>query len=611
MLYSVSGQDTPNKHQQSQFKQPLNPSNQFTCTLTNNNPFSLCSLSGTTGSNSSILNKHINNSNINESDPDVLSHLIHTSVSDEGLLISKASCVSDTSTESSTGHRPVNESVHSLSKEKSDGGMTEGWKDDVKRGKNNIDEQEKNEKQQWNRDEIQGEDVKEGGSAGETRGTLVAQTTDRADRREDSQRSTEDVEDTKQPETETKDTADGAEERGKTGPHMPETQILVQTTTDTTAEKSDTQQVVDFMDTEPPLAACAPSDCSQSLSQKVSEKVEDSSHVNKGFETRREVHTFCSDEHQSVRHGPNSGIQEVQRLGHDEANTFAQDQVFEKTTEEMPSDKSAANIPTELCEPQNQSSICSSQINTAALPAQSDNINNLETKQTQRTNPSDITSNMKQTYEMCDTHVRKDGVLLEIMVEPQALPQISQQEVGQPKSLVTDDDDDDDCRAFKKREGQSNVDTPENNACEPVQRPVGKSNLEDPCVDITIDTADLESEVETGRCQEHMKNNKAEDADDAKTTKGGADLKLSASSSHENDASPQTFSKKCYEQSPAKEMLLDDTNESFLPSNMTYRSAFDWASAQRKAVSSRTKSDVSVLHQFVQVSQLKNVSITI
>lgn len=595
MLYSVSGQDTPNKHQQSQFKQPLNPSNQFTCTLTNNNPFSLCSLSGTTASNSSILNKHINNSNINESDPDVLSHLIHTSVSDEGLRISKASCVNDTSTESSTGHRSVNESVHSLSKEKSDGGMTEGWKDDVKRGKNNIDEQEKIEEQQWNRDEIQGEDVKEGGSARETRGTLVAQTTDRADRREDSQRSTEDVEDTKQPETETKDRADGAEERGKTGPHMPETQ----TTTDTSTEKSDTQQVVDFMDTKPPLAACAPSD-SQSASQKVSEKVEDSSHVNKGCETRREVHTFCSDEHQSVRHGPNSGIQEVQRLGHDGANTFAQDQVFEKITEEMPSDKSAANIPTELCEPQNRSSICSSQINTAALPAQSDNVNNLETKQTQRTNPSDITSNMKQTDEMCDTHVRKDGVLLEIMVEPQALPQISEQEGGQPKPLVTDDDDDDDCRAFKKREGQSNVDTRENNACEPVQRPLGKSNLEDPRVDIT-----------TGHCQEHMKNVKVEDADDAKMTKGGADLKLSASSSHENDASAQTFSKKCYEQSPAKEMLLDDTNESFLPSNMTYRSAFDWASAQRKAVSSRTKSDVSVLHRFVQVSQFKNVSITI
>ncbi len=431
----------------------------------------------------------------------------------------------------------------------------QGWKDDVKQGKNNRKEEERNEEQQWNREEVQGEDVKEGGGAGGKRGTLMTQTTDRADRREDSQRSTEDTGDTKQPETETKDRAegegtDGAEERAKKGlhtPETPETQIPVQTTTDTTTEKSDTQKVIDFMDAEPPLAACEPSDC---LSQTVSEKDADPSHVNKGCEIRREVHTLCSDEHQSVSHGPNSVIQEVQHLSHDEVQIFAESltqmpspvhHVFKKTTEEKPSD----SIPTEVSEP------------------------------------------LKHTCE-CDTHVNNECALVRTMVKPQALPQsqeISEQECAQLKSLVTDDGD---SSVYKKREGRSNADTRENDPCETAQV----------CVDITVDTVDLESAVETGSCQEHMKN---EDAGDANTTKNETDLKLSVHLSHEDDASPETGREKCYEQCPADEMLLDDNHEWSLPSNKTYRLSFDWASVQRKTVSSRTQSDVSVLHQFVQV----------
>ncbi|XP_051238892.1 coiled-coil domain-containing protein 73-like [Dicentrarchus labrax] len=548
----TGGQDTPNHHQQSQFQQPLNPSKTFTYPLTNNNHFILRNVSD--GSDSNILNKYINNSNTSESDPGVVSDLIQTasSVSDDDLLMSKGSCVSHTST--------------STEKE-------QGWKDDVKRGKNNQEEEERNEEQQWNREEVEGEDVMEGGSAGEKRGTLMTQTTDRADRREDSQRSTEDVRDTKQPETETKDRAEGEgtvgmEERGKTGP---ETQIPTQTTTDTTTGKCDTQQVIDFMDTEPPLAACEPSDCSH----KVSEKDADSSHVDEGSEIRREVHTFCSDEHQSVSHGPNSIIQEKQRLCHHEVQTCAQDtelpthslhQVFEKITEEKPADKSAASIPTEVSEP--HSNICCSQTNIAAQSDNDVSIQELETPETQPSNPSGIISNMKQADETGDTYVSEE------LMRPTS-QEISEQERGEPRTPT--DNEDGDCSAYKKMERQSNVDTCENNAW---QEPV-----ENACADITID---------------NVKNDQINGAGDTETTKSKSDLTLSVHPSHENDASPEIASVKCSGQSPAKEMLLDYINESSLPSNKMYRSSFDWVSARRKTESSTTKSDVSGLHQFVQ-----------
>lgn len=472
----------------------------------------------------------------------------------------------------------------------------QGWKDDVKQVKNNGEEGERIEEQQWNREEVKGEDVKEGGSAGVKRGTLMAQTTDRADRQDCSQGSTEDAGDPKQPETEKKNRAEGegtcgAEERGNTGLHTAETQIPSQTTTDTTTKKSNAQQIIDFMDTEPLLAACEPSDCSQSLFQKISEKDVDSSHVNKEYEIRREVHTFCSDEHQSGNLGPNFVIQEVQSLFHDEDQTFAKSvsqlpspvhQVSEKTKEEKPSNKSAANILTEPSGPLNQSSICSSQTNSAPLAAPSDGIVSVQefkttTTQTQLNNPSDITSDMKQTDKMCDN---EECVLVTTMVESQALPQ----------SQVTDNDDNGYSSAYKKKESQSNVDTCENDAWETAQELMEKSNLKDACADITMDTVNLESWVETGSYQEHMENDEIEDAGHAKTTKSETVLKLSVHPSHESNASPETGSKKCYEQSPAKELLLDDTIELSLPSNKTYRSAFDLGSAQRKTVSHRTMS---------------------
>ncbi|XP_018559579.1 coiled-coil domain-containing protein 73 [Lates calcarifer] len=89
----------------------------------------------------------------------------------------------------------------------------------------------------------------------------------------------------------------GAEERVKTAKHTsktPETHILAQTTTDWTSKKSNIQQVIDCVGSEPPQAVYEPSDNS-SFSQKVIEKDTDSSHVNKEREICREgqlLHTL-------------------------------------------------------------------------------------------------------------------------------------------------------------------------------------------------------------------------------------------------------------------------------------------------------------------------------
>ncbi len=529
-------------------------------------------------------------------------------MSDDGVLISKGSCVSDTLTPSSLHHTSVDRSVNLLSKEMSDGTTSEReLTDDVKPGRSNTEAEKKHEEQQWNREEAQGEDVKERGSAGDKRGTLVAQTTDRADRQEGSGRLTEDPGDTKQPETETKDRAegegtDGAEERGKTGPYTPETQIPTQTTADKTAEESNTLPVIDSMDTEPLLTACEPSECSQNLPQNASEKVADSIHVNNRNQAWSKVYTSSFDDHQNVSHESNSVIQEVQHFSHDEAQISPHSlhhQVSEKNKEET-SDKIAANA-AKPSEPLNQSSV--------ALPAQSDHTVSIQesetTTQTQPSYPSDNLGNVMQTDEMCDTHVRADCVLATAKVESHTLPQsveTTEQQHEELRSLVTDDEDDA-SRVCKKRKGQSNADTGANNACETAQEAVEKSNLQDACVDNVMDTVDAESEVETDSCQKDRK----EDAGDTKTTK--SDITLSAHPSHESDASLETGSKKSYQQHPAEEMRLDDTEKSSLSNNKTYRPSFDWDSAQRKTVCSKTKSDVSVPHPFVQVLQLQHARI--
>ncbi|XP_034390563.1 uncharacterized protein LOC117732061 [Cyclopterus lumpus] len=459
-------------------------------------------------------------------------------------------------------HMCVDGSVDLLSKEQSDegnGGRSEreqGWKHDEGQQRNG-----------------KGEDVKEGGGAAEKRGTLGPQTTERAARREGCPGSTEDAGGPKRPEAAPEDRAEGegthgAEERGKTGLRAAETQIA-QTTTDTMAEKSDTQPAVDLMDTE--LAACEPSDRSQSLLQSVGEEDAASSRVMEGHETPS---VLCrSDEHRGVDDWPNCVAQEAQSLCHDAVQTLAESVTPSpihhvlKPTEEKPYIKSAANMSPELSGSRDQSGVWCSQISTAPSAAKSDGVSLQEsaTTQTRPGDPSDIPSDMKQTD------------------ASRPSPEISQQS-GPLKSLVAEDDGD--SSVFK---GQSNVDTQGNNACE-TQKPTAECTLKNARADATGDAAGLE----TGSRRE------IDGAGDAKMTKSDPDSQPPVHPSHESDATPETGGTKCYERS--QEMLPDDAHELPLLGNASYRSSFDWCTARGRTGSSRDTVDVSVPHQFVQGS---------
>ncbi|XP_026221123.1 myosin-1 [Anabas testudineus] len=529
---ATGGEEVLNHDHQSQYKLPLNNSNLFMCPLITNKLLSFGSHSGT-GTNTNILNKFTCNSNTSGTDPDVVSDFISTS-----------SSVSDTNFQISNGASTAVPSPERMSDKNEEGnaGMNEKrGKDDWKQDHNNRKEDDRNTEQQWNKEEVLRGVVKEEESTEEKRGTLMTQTTDRADREENNKGSAEDEGDTRNPETETRDRAEGegtheVEERGKTAVHTsetPDTQIPDQTTADTTIEDSKTQQVIDFMDTKPLPAVSEASD--RSLS-------------------RQRVDCVCVIQEQHLCHG------EVQTQDAEPINYLPNHayQVAEKAC-----NTSAANFPCRFSEPLNESSMCCPQTNAALLVTQTDgafSIQETNPAATEYSDPPDIKSNMKQSDEMCDTNVTEDCLLVRTLVESQISPKISGvQENRQHEPLVTDDGEGD-SSPYRKSEDQLNVDTQENGTC------IEESKLKDVCVEIAKNTAEFESEVES--------------------------LKL-----HENE-SAETECSRCYEQPPVKE-VLDNTEESFLHISNTYRPSFDWDSAQRKTAISRTKSDVSGLHQFV------------
>ncbi|KAF3689188.1 hypothetical protein EXN66_Car004860 [Channa argus] len=452
--------------------------------------------------------------------------------------------------------------------------------------------------------------MKDSGSNGPKR-RLMKETTDKTDRQGENKGSAEDGGDTRNHETETKDRAqgegiDGLEERGKIALHTsetPETQILAQSSADITIEKSNTRQVIDFMDTEPPPAVSDPSDFSQNLSPKVIENDAHFCHENKRCEIGKEeqlLHTLNSDDGQSISQGLNPVIQEVQTLFYTDVQTENTeplnklpcqiDQVSEKNTELF--HKSTADFLTKL---PNVSMSCSSQTNAVPLATPEEGIVSIQVLETNtaQTSPSflpDITVIGDQMDEMCDTRGSKECLLLKSLVESQSLPphwKFSEQKTGQGKSLLTDDHDGN-FSAYNKGEDQSNVHS-QVKYSETVHDPVEKCNLKYACLDLTMDTVDIESEVKSGSCQDHI----IEQIGDEQTNKSKVDLRL-----HSNECAAGGHSD-CSEQNPAKQMLLDNT-ESFLPSKKRYKSSFDWSSGQRKTASSRTQSDVLILPQFIE-----------
>lgn len=555
---SLSGQEALNLDHQSQYKQHPNYSN-------TNNLLSLGSHSGTS-IDTNLLNTFTCHSNTSGDDADVVSH---SSLTDNNQQIGSDASTNVLSLSHMSDYGSVALVIKNTNKEGSVA-MNEkkcGGVDDGKQEENNREEEEgERAEQQWNREDVLRGDV----NRGEKKETLTTQTTDR---QEDNKGSVEDAEGTRNPETETRDRVEGegtdsVEERGKKAAHTsetPGTQIPAQTIADTTIEESNTQWVIDFMDTEPSLGVSEASDCSQSVSVNVT--VND---ADEGWGISTEgFPTLNSHYSKSVNYGINCVIQE-QNLHHDEVQREGAESVnqlrnnfyhgSEKTTaEEKPCDKSAADYPTEFSEPLNK-------VSTSVIQTD-DNVSIQELEANTApivcSDACDSRSNMKEKDEMCCANVTEESLLVRISEK------ISEQETGQWERLVTESS------AYGKSEEQSDVDVQERTC-----RTVGE----------------LESEVESGRSQEYVTSDKIKGTRDATTSQKETDLEL-----HRNDESAEAGCSEVYEQPLVKEMLLDNPDESLLHSAKSYRSSFDWSSDHRKAAISKTKSDVPVLHQFVEV----------
>ncbi|CAI5668003.1 unnamed protein product [Oreochromis niloticus] len=544
------------KQQSQTVKEPLSHLKMPSCPLTLNS-FSLCTFSGTGATDAVTLNKGANNSK-SEHNPDVRSDLTNTalSVSDDDTHFIRGCCASGI-TASNSEYSSLCESADLPTNMKNKGdntGMNEKEheeKDNGKQGNSHREEEEKNIGQLRNRENDQGEDVKEGGRAGEKRGTAMAPTTDRRNRREDSEGSAKDAE------TETKDRADGVKEREKTAVHTPQTQIRAQTITDMTAEKSHTLQVIDFMGAEPPVDVCKPSDFTQSLCQKVSEKDAECKHLKIHGQTGRD------GEHQSVR----SEQQEVSNLCQNEVQSSDGDT---ESLNQCPT-KKAGELSAGLSEHSS-----TSQIDDAPSASHSngfliaENLGSCQTH-TETCTPSDVISGMKQTDESFDVPVS------EKLAEPEQLLEsvVAVEGKGDPS-------------VKKGRKDESSVDT------NVYETPLEESHLKDGNVNITMVAITLESEVEN----KHMKSNNIKDTEDTKKTKSETDPKLPLVTSQ----GPK--------QPELGEKLLGDSGESSLPSKKTYRPLFEWAGAERRMSSSRTKSDVTIAHQPIQGSSLSEQNTT-
>ncbi|XP_035769775.1 sporulation-specific protein 15-like [Neolamprologus brichardi] len=561
----TEGQKVP-KQQSQTLKEPLSNLKMPSCPLTMNS-FSSSTFSGTGATEAITLNKGVDNLK-SEHNPDVLSDLTNTalSVSDDDTHFIRGCCASsitalnsDYSSLCESADLPTN-----LKNKGDDTGMNEKEheeKDNGKQGTSHREEEEKNTGQLRNREDDQGEDVKEGGPSGEKRGTAMAQTTDRRNRREDSEGSAKDAE------TETKDRADGAKEREKTAVQTPQTQIRAQTITDMTAEKSHTLQVIDFMGAEPPVDVCKPSDFTQSLCQKVSEKDAECKHLKIHGETGRD------GEHQSV----SSEQQEVSNLCQNEVQSSDGD----TGSLNQPPTKKAGELSAGLSEHLNQSS--TSQTDDAASAGHSNGFHSAENLGSRQTHtetraPSDVISDMTQTDESFDVPAS------EKLAEPEQLLESLEQKDEQLKSGVTVEGKGDPS-VENRRKDESSVDT------NVYQTPMEESHLKDGSVDITIGAISLDFEVKS----EHIKH-----TEDTKKTKS------------ETDPKPPLVTSLGHKQPELElgEKLLSDSGESSLPSKKTYRPLFEWAGAERRKSNSRTKSDVTIAHQPIQGSSLSEQNTT-
>lgn len=504
------------------------------CPVATNGSLSLGADSGSAATDAVTLNRTVNSA-ASERSPDARPDVTSTAlpVSDDGVQIIKGCCVSGI-TASSPECSSLTESLNLLTDMKSKDGNTgmnesEQEEDDGTQGNGHREEEEANMGQQRDEEGVQGEDVEEGGGAGEKRAAG-----DRRTRGEDSEGSAEDAE------TETKDRASGVKERAKTAAHTPQTQIRAQTITDSTAEKSPPLQVTDSTDAEPPPHVCEPSDVCQNVSGTDAE----CKHLRNQREAGRdgEYQSVCRGQREVT--GPCS-LRDAESRNHQSGFHLPE------TTRDKPLAKTAG----EFSAPANRHSGGHAGGHAGGHSGGFAGAEELGTSQTQAEvcDPS-VIPDMKQTDEKCDSHTSENVSEAE---------QLSQGGTEQKDGRS-------DYSACKGGEGQSD-------ACESRRTPVEKSHYKE---DVTMDTINLECEVETERIQE---------AADAKKSGGEPGVKLppGPGQGHRRPASGET--------------LLGDSADSSLPRRKTLGPLFDWGAAERQTPNSRAKSGGSGLHQLIQV----------
>ncbi|XP_034031436.1 myosin-9-like [Thalassophryne amazonica] len=383
---------------------------------------------------------------------------------------------------------------------------------------------------------------------------------DNADGQEQIGGSAEDKWDMRKPEKETKD--------GKTVVHSPQPVIEAQTSPDkkcSDGEKNNTP-AIDFMDrTEPRPTARQPTERSQSPSESVAEGTD---------ECVREEHLLKScgcDDHQTLNRGQNA---ESLHLLPSPVHP-----VCEEATSEKSSKKTAAHFYHFPSEPLKQSRIVSSEANATPWDPQSVSFRELEMRESCKS--TDI--NVQHTSQVCDG---RDDLLLQSQ-------KISDPAVGQLKLLLTESEA---CEKIQKINGPC-----ENDDCVVVQQPVEECQRKAAMhqrssdVDIGMDGAGLNSQVESDSCQDRMKYHM-----ETKEQKSDSQLKPFVQLGPNEGESPEAGRSEKQEQLPPTEMLLRDPEDSSLSRQKDYMSSFDWAAALMEA--KRLHSDVSDLQRSVQRS---------
>lgn len=216
---------------------------------------------------------------------------------------------------------------------------------------------------------------------------------------------------------------------------------------------------------------------------------------------------------------------------------------------EMGSEESTACFPTTLPETLNKSSLCHSQTDAAQLDGVS--VQGTVKTQTQEVNPGDTTGHTK---DIVDTNAKESPLVSEIVEAPTNLSheEIPEQTHGLTDSVIEMDGHSSDKSTLKRKQPG----------------------------DVMGNAENVESQGEMESCRKHLKMT----PNDMMCSQKG-DLKT------DPGKSPKSGSSEWQEQPQAKEMEIND--ELSVPNKPTYRSSFEWRSAQRRIASQMSQQNMS------------------